>query len=85
MKKILFILLTLSVLFVSCNNHSKFEILSTGEKVVMVDNIYSVGDTVVLRYSANLGTFQIDRNWYKFTGLDTTTIYYDFYKAKRIE
>ena len=66
------ILITLVALFASCTTkESTLQVCETGEKVVMFNDIYSVGDTVVLHQTVDeLGVlcFEIDNNWIKFNG-----------------
>ena len=70
MKTILFAITLM--LFASCTTkESTLQVCHTGEKVVMFNDIYSIGDTVVLHQTVDeLGDlcFEIDNNWIKFPG-----------------
>lgn len=70
MKTILFAL-TLMLLASCTTKESTLQVCHTGEKVVMFNDIYTVGDTVILhQYPDELGelAFEIDNNWIKFNG-----------------
>ncbi len=71
MKTILFALTVL--LFASCSQDKEItlKVCETNEKVLMFNDIYTVGDTVVLHQHVDeLGelAFEIDNNWIKFNG-----------------
>lgn len=65
------ILITLVALFASCTTkESTLQVCETGEKVVMFNDVYSVGDTVILEQTVDqLGelSFEIDQNWISFS------------------
>jgi hypothetical protein len=68
MKTILFAL-TLMLLASCTTKESTFQVCHTGEKVVLFNDIYSIGDTVVIKQIVDpLGelAFEIDNNWIKF-------------------
>lgn len=58
------------MLLASCTEtQSVLQVCETGEKIIMVNDIYSVGDTVILEQTVNqLGelSFEIDQNWISF-------------------
>jgi hypothetical protein len=68
MKTILFALTLM--LFTSCSEKEiMLQVCSTGEKVLMYNDIYHLGDTVVLEQTVDpVGElcFEIDNNWVKF-------------------
>ena len=87
MKTILFALTVL--LFASCSQREiVLQVAETGEKVVMFNETYVTGDTVILKQDVDpLGDlcFEIDNNWISFTEsykyLDET----GYYKAVVIQ
>jgi hypothetical protein len=71
MKTILFALTVL--LFASCSQNKEItlKVCETGEKMVMFNDIYTIGDTVILhQYPDELSglCFELDDNWIKFDG-----------------
>ena len=87
MKNLLFILCVM--LLASCTEtQSVLQVCETGEKIVMVNDIYSVGDTVILHQTIDELdelTFELDNGWIKFPG---NVHYLDsegYYKAVVIE
>ena len=68
MKNLFFILCV--VLLASCTTkQSTLQVVETGEKVVMYNDVYSVGDTVILEQIVDpLGelSFELDNNWISF-------------------
>jgi hypothetical protein len=70
MKKILSIAVTL-LLLMSCNTEPKTDnykigyFPETNEKTIVLDpdNIYSINDTVLVRYSASYDVYVIATNW----------------------
>lgn len=60
------------MLLASCTTkESTLKVCETGEKVVMFNDLYTVGDTVILQQTVDeLGDlcFEIDNNWIKFNG-----------------
>lgn len=68
MKTILFSVLLM--LFASCSQREiVLQVTETGEKVVMFDETYVTGDTVVLKQCVDpLGelAFEVDANWISF-------------------
>ncbi len=57
------------MLFTSCSREITLQVCSTGEKVVMYDDVYTIGDTVILQQAIDpIGelTFEVDNNWIKF-------------------
>lgn len=86
MKTILFAICMM--LFASCKQVSTFQVCHTGEKVELVNDVYEVGDTVILverSYTYTGPEFEIDKCWIKFNEsykyLETT----GYYKAVVIE
>lgn len=70
MKTILFAL-TLMLLASCTTKESTLQVCETGEKVVMFNDIYNIGDTVVLHQTTDPLdelAFEIDHNWFKFNG-----------------
>ena len=70
MKTILFAL-TLMLLASCTTKESTLKVCETGEKVVMFNDIYNIGDTVVLHQTTDPLdelAFEIDHNWFKFNG-----------------
>ena len=69
MKTILFAL-TLMLIASCTTKESTLQVCETGEKVVMFNDVYSVGDTVILEQTVDqLGelSFEIDQNWISFS------------------
>ena len=68
MKNLFFILCV--VLLASCTTkQSTLQVVETGEKVVMYNDVYSVGDTVILEQIVDpVGelSFELDNNWISF-------------------
>ena len=58
------------MLFTSCSTREvTLQVCSTGEKVVMYNDVYTLGDTVMLQQTVDeLGelAFEIDNNWISF-------------------
>ena len=87
MKTILFAL-TLMLLASCTTKESTLQVCHTGEKVVMFNDIYSVGDTVVLHQTVDeLGDlcFEIDHNWISFSESYKYLEETGYYKAVVIE
>lgn len=61
------------MLFASCSNEKEIllQVCHTGEKIEIFNDIYSVGDTVVLHQTIDELdelTFELDNGWIKFPG-----------------
>lgn len=69
MKTLLFALTLM--LFTSCTKREiTLQVCATNEKIVLFDDVYSIGDTVILQQTVDpLGelAFKIDNNWIIFS------------------
>jgi hypothetical protein len=78
------ILITLVALFASCERQSTFRVCETNEKVVLFNDIYNIGDTVVLVQTVdplNELSFELDHNWINFDGTYNYLGDIGYYKA----
>jgi hypothetical protein len=77
------------MLLASCTEtQSVLQVCETGEKVMLVNDIYAVGDTVVLQQTVDqLGNlyFEIDHNWISFSESYKYLGETGYYKAVVIE